>query len=357
MALAIVAPLVAVSCTDTDAVAPLAPETAAARADLPTIEGDGFTVTLLPRAPGVSVSVARAISADGRVVAGQAADQPVRWVDGEPELLPTLPQWEGSCQVAAVRGSGAVVGTCVHDFLTYFEEPVIWSPPGGIVTREVLPLPPSAHGGGATDVNARGDIAGYVYGVGPVIWRATGELDVLPHPEGATWRRVLGLAANGRAAGFAYLNAEGMRPLLWSVRGELEHVLAIPAGWDEGGASAVNARGEAAIVLRRWDGQPLEHPARWDGSTLTPLPLLPGIIQGSATGISPRGEIAGTLRGPYPTLPVPVLWQADGTILDLLAGIPFVGGEVLGIDATGRRLLGAVFMPSTAPEPVIWTLR
>lgn len=210
----------------------------------------------------------------------------------------------------AVNDAGAIVG-----FSIAMDKASTWNP--GILLPTVIRTPISA----AMDINNRGEIAGYVLGLGGVIW-AKSSLTVIYDFQQALAindrRQVLGLTNGGRAAlwddgslidvgpfgGYATLFTpfslnnqgravgagllNGNRPYLWDNGATVDlNSLITGTGWTLTSASAINEGNQ--IVGEAFDRQ-----GRSSAVLLTPTPI-PAVFTLLFSGVVALG-LAGRLR-------------------------------------------------------------
>lgn len=158
--------------------------------------------------------------------------------------------------------------------------------------------------------------AGQVVGVGdltpgvelPFIWQA-GTVTQLPIPGHSGWAR--GISSNGEMAAGENFTASAsgpdayVLPVVWTVGTNTTAWLpALPSGFDNGRASAINNRGEAAGLVFHAGGPGVPYLAKltavppisaayfFDGKT-TLIPSLPGAIASLATSINHDGWVVG----------------------------------------------------------------
>ena len=165
------------------------------------------------------VAEARAISANGQVVVGQAAGRAIEWRTPQlcTEDLPPL-EAGGSAYAHAVNGDGSITGGHAAFFSQTTGMPVRWiGLPGGRQIQQLDTRPGTVRG-----ANADGDLAGYVTipcGLAEgcpraVIWYATGDsLDLGAFGGEKSWIRDINAA--GEVAG-VITSGTNSTALFWS---------------------------------------------------------------------------------------------------------------------------------------------
>lgn len=182
----------------------------------------------------------------------------VLWEDNQPEALPVPaapPCPPGGCGFStttsfanAINNQGEIAGTISYPFQP--QNAALWRPDAAPV---LLPPLSAGRGAGAFDINNAGEIVG------------NGTLSPGPPFHPIAW-------IDGKPTDLGTLG-----------------------GW--GGAAAINSEG--LIVGSLTDTGGVQHAYVWEGLVGTPLPLLPGDVEGQTGGINASGQIIGVSR--YPT--------------------------------------------------------
>jgi probable HAF family extracellular repeat protein len=263
--------------------------------------------TLLPGLSGHANSGAVGIADDGSVVGTSYQDaqhvRAVRWEpDGRVVDLDALPGGANSYAIAA-NGRGDVIGS--SETANGHWHAVRWDRRGRITD-----LGP----GDARGVNDRGEVAGFLGGIGPgvrpVRWDVRGRAVVGEVPAGRSAEAV-GINNHGTTVGTALVGGPA-RALRWDRAGRVT-VLEVPDDADSTSAYGINDRGQVIGYVQPAGAEvPTTHAAYWDPrGSLTDLGVLPGFANSYAADINRRGDVVGQSRGADDS-PRAVLWRGHG---------------------------------------------
>jgi len=233
-----------------------------------------------------------------------------------------------------------------------------------------LPLPPSTTGGAALDINATGDVVGYVIAshkglhhatvwVAPdlsphallentvdykaseatgindrghilgemrprragvqtahVVWQPDGSFVSLKEWPGQQWSHAYDINARNTVVG-SFMPGEGSGgAAIWFTPKQIRWLGATDPGFSEGEAYAINDSG-MVVGFGRATGGSVTHAFRWTpGGGMQDLGDLPGGLDGSqAYDVNEAGQIVG--NGWSESGGRAVLWNANGSMLDL----------------------------------------
>lgn len=306
--------------------------------------------TILPAlVPGYAATPV-SINASGTIIGvAQDADLnhlPVVWQNDQISVL----QGVQSGAAAAINNGGTIVGSGERDHSS-LTVPVLWR--DGVATE----LPHLGNGGGAEDINDRGEIVGWVVANGtstPAVWR-DGKLVLLPSvsPNGGV---ATAITESGEIAGRAldYATAE-FRPMTWSQDkvSELGTFSSVTTpgtpSWVEVTASANGLFAGAAIRSTKRGIRIV--PVIWEDGIIRELDRFnPDSTTGSQIlGSSGDGRLYG--YGPSVEVPiVPMVWTANSSMR-----LPCEGGGVA-VDGNESGQVVGYLEPSGAQVPVRWQM-
>jgi hypothetical protein len=269
------------------------------------------TVAALELPAKATTAEVNAGSPSGRFLAGfssvgNALATPVRWDGTRAEPIKV----NGPAEAKGVNDSGVTVGSGQDAS----GRSVAWAYVNGKVIT--LPIPKGYTGAEATAINARGDVAGVLFGgdrTAAAVWRGTSanaHVDILPAPGRAM---AFGISGSGVVVG-SVDDGKNSSAYLWDAQGQGSRPT-VPAGFVSSGV--LGARGEWAYgVLSR----PVER------SASTPSTIQRG-GERIATSPPPNGPTPGSQN-------VAVVW-------DLRTGQATIvsGGEVKAVNSGGEMVV------------------
>jgi probable HAF family extracellular repeat protein len=294
----------------------------------------------------------------------------------------TLVQLFGDGRPSAINERGHIVGT-IGGY--YNPKAVMWDDDGSILAMNTTPGVFSY----AYGINNRGQVVGYTYGRGAVLWEdattigldgiALGEIApaainergqivgsiptaIANERHAALWQdgTIIDLgvlpgdisseavAINDRSEiiGRSYSGAQ-WRAVIWD-KGTLSELPGISG--QSTAASDINNRGQVVGVSGSL-------PVMWENGIPVLLETLPNLTRGSAAGINDNGDIVGTLAGPTSWPRVPVLWR-NGRPVALPAlsyPIPFASYDVAtDINNSGTIIGYRTFNYGEGSGPLLW---
>jgi probable HAF family extracellular repeat protein len=173
-------------------------------------------------------------------------------------------------------------------------------------------------------LNNRGQVTGYGYSarlVDEVAFVWDGELEILPSFANAVFSRGHSLNNRGQIVGEIAFHLNDRRATLWD-GGTILDLGGLP-GYGVNVAFAINNRGQVVGLSRLNATSPLDPWIRHKGM-VTPLPKLPGAVDGFAIHINQHGRVVGysgsggVIGFPPPSMTITraVLWD-NGSIIDL----------------------------------------
>ena len=204
-------------------------------------------------------------------------------------------------------------------------------------------------------INASGDVAGAA-GSFPsehaVVCDSSGNLTVLPMPEGATSSRAVAINDLGQVAGLIEVGGF-QEAAVWDADGSITRLGFLPDGGPFSSAQDINNEGEVVGLANLGSEYRAFH---WDrAGAIEPLALPSGATGSMAMAINDSGLIVGNAHAPaQPTLAV--LWE-EGVPIALTPLAPGAAtsagdinelGQIAGSSATTEP-------PFTARHPVLWT--
>lgn len=174
-----------------------------------------------------------------------------------------------------------------------------------------------------------------------------------PPPEAPAYRVVdLGMLAGASESTAAAVNdrgdvvgSSGAHAVRWR-NGRIVDLGTL--GGSYSGAVDVNQRGDV-VGYSQTTGDESTHAFVWRDGRMTDLSPLPGFWSSYATAINDRGDVVGFSVGDGPINAV--LWQRDGTVIDLAARTGM--HEVTDLDNAGR-LVGSVAPDGMNLYPALW---
>lgn len=272
----------------------------------------------------------------------------LRWVNGELQSLDGFPNTYG----LALNDAGVIVGAG-YDDPELGQTPVVW------VGGKATPLPTLGFGGIAYDINANGDIVGWVNSetqTVPAIWRG-GKLTILASLRGMGGE-ARSIDADGLVSGFSNSLEGDQIPTQWKL--DQPAPLPVTFGQNYIGVLGVNRTGmgrTAGYVVQRETAPGvgdylISVAVAWQDGEFRVLQR-PGDQGNSyAADVTSQGIYVGstTSEEGYPT---PTLWDNDGGArlpIDFGRSARAAGandtGLVVGVDVTDPR----------NPVPVLWRL-
>ncbi|MDQ4048048.1 MAG: hypothetical protein M3131_01505, partial [Actinomycetota bacterium] len=299
--------------------------------------------TKLAQLPGGSYgNVAHGINNAGQTVgvAVETHDHPHPWKDefafqhavtwdrrGALTELPLLPEAEelgAQALATAINDRGTIVGWASGppiemwgDVLNGTEHAVIWKPtPRGGYTITRLGQLPGTEPSQATDINNRGQVAGYAQVDGATVavtWDRDGSPTALPALPGAEQAQATGINSKGEIVGWAQVEGK-IVPLLWTPVPGGGYTVSVLG--DLGGTRAhANDINDAGVIVGRAslpDGQEraiLWTPTRGGGYTITELCPLSGDTFSEGNAINNEGRVTGRSIGGDGDVQRPVRWD------------------------------------------------
>jgi len=289
--------------------------------------------------PGFKSSIANAISDDGVIVGAEfdgedLLPQPVTWVTGEPSRLPTL----GFGGIAYdINASGDIVGWVNTDQKTV---PAVWRN-GQLSTLPTL----WDNGGEARSIDNQGIITGVSRSEDsasqdPTQW-TNGVPAGLPVNYDENYGGVNGISKSGAgtAAGFLvqreYLDDGSLYYINLAVvwKDGQYQVLQRPSGRGNSFAYGVNNLGVAFGYTTSEEGY--QTPTLWDQDGAVRLPLDPG-RSATAVAANDQGLVVG-LDHTDPYNPQPIIWRTNQMNRLQMTGIQTNAGKTITLTATVRR--------------------
>ncbi|MEU5941791.1 hypothetical protein ABZ807_21995 [Micromonospora sp. NPDC047548] len=271
------------------------------------------TVAALELPPKATTAEVNAGSPSGRFLAGfssvgDALATPVRWDGMRAEPIKV----NGPAEAKGVNDSGVTVGSGQDAG----GRSIAWAYVNGKVIT--LPIPKGYTGAEATAINARGDVAGVLFGgdrTAAAVWRGTSanvQVDILPAPGRAM---AFGISDSGVVVG-SLDDAKNSSAYLWDTQGQGSRPT-VPAGFVSSGVRGT--RGEWAYgVLSRLVEQ--------SASTSVPSRTQRG-GERIATSPPPNGPTAGSQN-------VAVVWN-----LRTGQATTVSGGEVEAVNSGGEMVV------------------
>jgi len=286
---------------------------------------------------GFTESVPTGIN-DAGVIVGAGFDvglppQPVIWIDGAPSTLPTL----GNGGYAQdINAAGDIVGWVYSDIGTL---PAVWR--GGVLT--VLPTL-RGMGGEATAIDQEGKIVGVSRSLEgdqiPTQW-SNDQAAALPVSFGESYGGVIGVGktGGGRSSGYV-LQSRTLE------NGSLVYFI-VAVGWqdggyrelqrlsDEGSSYAYDVTANGVYVGYTTDPDGYRVPAIWTENGVSRLPFAPG-REALAIGANDKAQVVGV---DYQDVfnPVPLIWDLAGQPQIAMASRVASGGQTVSLDATVLR--------------------
>jgi hypothetical protein len=254
-----------------------------------------------------------------------------------------------------VNGSGTMVG-----FASYADQTYLKAFEFGSGWNQELALPPGAPYALPLAVNASGEAAGYApmyeaFGGAPaeyhnhaVRWSSEGAVTVLPHPdlEGVIYQSIaLDINAGGDVVGYIYgyfvSTGSTVLPMLW--RGS-EAIVLPQAAANETYPQGIN---DAGVIIANSNNQMFQY----QGGTWAQLVLPAGGTHGYVTGIAEGGEIVGNTccsGGP------PTRWSSTGTpeVVTLPPG--YTEAYVAKGAGPAGRAAGMLYDSEGSGSPFVW---
>jgi uncharacterized membrane protein len=314
--------------------------------------GASSTVTLIKLPSLGSNSEARAINADGTVIAGHAFDRAgmlyaVKWTLHNGAWIMTVLPYSGAAAAAGASNPGDVVGR----YASSPNRAVLWSPQN--VARELDcsgDLNSRAQG-----ISADGQVTVGASGGAAVVWRATGCAEVLPLP-GDRFGSAASASGDGSVVGGAASLVTGgiAIPVRWTNLAGAWSVEELDAR--AGRASAANLQGDLAgyVVDPCALANGCAHAMVWyrDGtSRLVPT----GGERSYAAGINASGEVTGTVSSGGRD--VAYVWSEASGFRDISGrSSSDVAYGISNVRADGSRLVVGVTMSGGAAASV-WVVR
>ncbi|MEV0806422.1 hypothetical protein [Micromonospora sp. NPDC050200] len=218
------------------------------------------TVAALELPPKATTAEVNAGSPSGRFLAGfssvgNALATPVRWDGTRAEPIKV----NGPAEAKGVNDSGVTVGSGQDAS----GRSVAWAYVNGKVIT--LPIPEGYTGAEATAINARGDVAGVLFGgdrTAAAVWRGTSanaQVDILPAPGRAM---AFGISDSGVVVG-ALDDDQGGSAYMWNAQGQGSHPT-VPDGLSSSRMRGAQGEWAYADLFRRGVGPsgPTQVPSR-----------------------------------------------------------------------------------------------